>query len=160
MALPHVAILALNLALGSPSPECLALAVPAQAAQLRQRLGEEAATVPLKTASWLSWFDVLRIGWWFGRFFGTWLLWLSISIWIGTYNPNWLSIYRGVETTNQLGISADSLWLFHKGPFLGHLWWFCWSKMVIFQFATLNHQMVHQSNRTFGSIYHRMSTLW
>lgn len=48
-ALPHVAILALNLALGSPSPECLALAVPAQAAQLRQRLGEEAATVPLKT---------------------------------------------------------------------------------------------------------------
>ena len=55
-ALPHVAILALNLALGSPSPECLALAVRAQAAQLRQRLGEEAATVPLKTAPWLSWF--------------------------------------------------------------------------------------------------------
>jgi len=49
----------------------LALAVPAQAAQLRQRLGEEAATVPLKTAPWLSWFDGLRIGWWFGRFLGT-----------------------------------------------------------------------------------------
>lgn len=46
--LPHVAILALNLALGSPSPGWLSTTPKAQAAQLRRRLGSE-AELPLKT---------------------------------------------------------------------------------------------------------------
>eukprot|EP00435_Cladocopium_sp_Y103_P071595 s180_g37.t3 len=49
--LPHVAILALNLALGSPSPGWLSTTPKAQAAQLRRRLGSE-AELPLKTAPW------------------------------------------------------------------------------------------------------------
>ena len=43
-----------------------------------------------------SWFTM--IGWWFG----TWILWLSIS-W-ECHNPNWLIFFRGVggSTTNQM----------------------------------------------------------
>ena len=52
------------------------------------------------TEQFWSWFGMRQAGWWFGTFF--------IFPYIGNNHPNWLTFFRGVQTTNQQVSSSTS----------------------------------------------------